>query len=113
MGRVLLAALPDADAREIVAASHPVSLTPRTRTDVDAIAVELEAVRAQGWALVDGELEEGLRSLAAPVHDRSGVVVAAVNISASSRGDADEWRERCLPALRAAAAEIDADLRLV
>ncbi len=113
MGRVLLAALPDADARAVVAASQPASLTPRTRTDVDAIVAELEAVRAQGWALVDGELEEGLRSLAAPLHDRSGVVVAAVNISASSRGDADQWREQCLPALRASAAGIDADLRLV
>lgn len=113
MGRVLLAALPVDRARGFIEASHPHSLTPRTRTDVDAIVAELDAVRTQGWALVDGELEEGLRSLAAPVRDRSGAVVAAVNISASSRGDAGEWRQRCLPALRTAAAAIDADLRLV
>lgn len=113
MGRVLLAAIPAERAREVVAASHPERLTPRTRTDVDAIVAELDAVRTQGWALVDGELEEGLRSLAAPLHDRSGAVVAAVNISASARGDADAWRDACLPALRVAAAEIDADIRLV
>ncbi|MDQ1135908.1 IclR family pca regulon transcriptional regulator [Microbacterium sp. SORGH_AS 1204] len=113
MGRVLLAALPREQAREIVSVSHPTSLTPRTRTDVDAIVAELDTVRAQGWSLVDGELEEGLRSLAAPVHDRQGVVVAAVNISASARGDAATWGEECLPALRTAAGAIDADLRLV
>ncbi|MFJ6653814.1 IclR family transcriptional regulator C-terminal domain-containing protein [Microbacterium sp. NPDC091313] len=113
MGRVLLAALPAPAARTIIEASHPEPLTPRTRTDADALLAELDAVRAQGWALVDGELEQGLRSLAAPVHGRDGGVVAAVNVSASARGDADAWRESCLPALRDAAAAIDADIRLV
>jgi len=113
MGRVLLAALPEARAREIITASHPEPLTSRTRTDVEAILDELEAVRTQGWSLVDGELEEGLRSLAAPLHARGGTVVAAVNISATARGDATAWRERCLPGLLAAASDIDADLRLV
>lgn len=113
MGRVLLAALPEARAREIIAASHPEPLTSRTRTDLEAILAELEAVRTQGWSLVDGELEEGLRSLAAPLHDREGTVVAAVNISATARGDATAWRERCLPDLLAVASDIDADLRLV
>ncbi|MDF2918521.1 MAG: transcriptional regulator [Microbacterium sp.] len=113
MGRVLLAAQPEGRAREIVAASHPEPLTSRTRTDVEAILEELASVRAQGWALVDGELEEGLRSLAAPIRDREGTVVAALNISATARGDGDAWREQCLPALLAAAADIDADLRLI
>lgn len=113
MGRVLLAALPAEEARAIIKASHPEPLTPRTRTDATALLAELEAVRAQGWALVDGELEEGLRSLAAPVHGRDGSVVAALNVSASARGDAAAWRDACLPALRDAAAAIDADIRLV
>jgi len=113
MGRVLLAALPEDRAREIIAASHPAPLTSRTRTDVEVILAELGEVRTQGWSLVDGELEEGLRSLAAPLHDREGTVVAAVNISATARGDADAWRAQCLPDLLAAAADIDGDLRLV
>lgn len=113
MGRVLLAALPPQDARAVIEASHPEALTPRTRTDLDALAAELDAVRAQGWALVDGELEQGLRSLAAPLHGRDGSVVAALNVSASARGDAAAWRDACLPALREAAAAIDADIRLV
>ncbi|KTR96314.1 IclR family transcriptional regulator [Microbacterium testaceum] len=113
MGRVLLAALPEDRAREIIAASRPEPLTSRTRTDVEAILAELGAVRTQGWSFVDGELEEGLRSLAAPLHDREGTVVAAVNISATARGDANSWRAQCLSDLLAAAADIDGDLRLV
>jgi IclR family pca regulon transcriptional regulator len=113
MGRVLLAALPPQDSRAVIEASHPEALTPRTRTDLDVLAAELDAVRAQGWALVDGELEQGLRSLAAPLHGRDGSVVAALNVSASARGDAAAWRDACLPALRDAAAAVDADIRLV
>ena len=113
MGRVLLAALPPQDSRAVIEASHPEALTPRTRTDLDVLAAELDAVRAQGWALVDGELEQGLRSLAAPLHGRDGSVVAALNVSASARGYAAAWRDACLPALRDAAAAVDADIRLV
>ncbi len=73
---------------------------------------ELERIRAQGWALVDQELEEGLRSVAVPIRDRAGRVVAAVNVSAhASRASRDTVRRSLLPPLLATAARIEADLR--
>ena len=79
-----------------------------------ALRAELEAVRAQGWAIVDQELEEGLRSVAAPIRDRSGRVVAAANVSThASRWSAEAVRGELLPALLATAERIEADLRIV
>lgn len=111
MGRVLLA---DADAADALLAEPVAALTPSTRTDPAELRAELDRVRAQGWALVDGELETGLRSIAAPVHGRAGEIVAAVNISMGSGSrTADEAVDDVLPHLLAATARIDADLRLV
>jgi len=109
MGRVLLAALPEADA---AAAMGPlVAHTPRTRIDPADLAAELELVRDQGWAMVDGELEEGLRSIAVPLRTRAGVT-AALNVSTSTaRGAAGDVRAELLPALQATASAIDAELR--
>ncbi len=79
MGRVLLAALPPDRARALVEASD---LSPRTRhslTDPDEILAEIARVRTQGWALNDQEVEIGLRSLAVPVRNGKGRVVAALN----------------------------------
>ena len=59
----------------------------RIRTTLRA---ELARVRAQGWALIDGELEPGLRSIAVPLHGRGGRVVAAVNVSTSATRDTVE-----------------------
>ena len=112
MGRVLLAALP-AEEREarLECASLP-SHTARTLTDATALAAELDRVAEQGFALVDGELESGLRSIAVPLHGRGGVT-AALNVSSSARSDgAATFREAVLPALRATATAIDAELRL-
>ena len=114
MGRVLLAGLPDAARDELLAASVLPSLTERTVTDAAELRAELDRVRAQGWSLVDGELEPGLRSVAVPLHDRRGEVVAAVNVSTSATRDSVEHvLERHLPALTRTATAIDAELRLV
>ena len=75
MGRVLLAEHADLDGYLERVALLP--LSPRTVRSADALRAELAKVRRQGWALVDQELEEGLRSVAAPIRDRSGSVVAA------------------------------------
>ena len=65
----------------------------------------------QGCAIVDQELEEGLRSVAAPIRDRTGRTVAAVNVSAhASRTSLESMRRDLVPALLAAAARISADL---
>ncbi|MFJ9537132.1 IclR family transcriptional regulator C-terminal domain-containing protein [Streptomyces sp. NPDC101225] len=110
MGRVLLADLP--------AAGRPLPLplrafTPHTVTDPDALARLLDGVRARGHALVDEELEEGLRSIAVPVHDRTGRVVAALNVALhAARRTVGECERDILPALRATADRIEGDLRV-
>jgi len=111
MGRVLLAGLPDGAREAAVAGLALLPLTDRTVTTADALRAELDRVRAQGWALVDGELEPGLRSVAVPLHDRRGTVVAGVNVSTSATRDTvDDVLSRHLPPLRATAAAIEADL---
>lgn len=114
MGRVLLAGLPTAAADAALAASDLAHLTDRTLTELPALNDELDGVRAQGWSLVDGELEPGLRSIAAPLHARDGRVIAALNVSTSATRDSVEHvLEAYLPPLLRTAAAIDAELRLV
>lgn len=114
MGRVLLAGMPDAEAVAVLAASSLSALTDRTTTDIGALRGELTRVREQGWALVDGELEPGLRSVAAPLHGSGGEVVAAVNVSTSAtRDDVDRLVETYVPRLLDTARAIEAELRLV
>ncbi|WP_428838357.1 IclR family transcriptional regulator domain-containing protein [Streptomyces javensis] len=111
MGRVLLAGL-DADARAAhLAGVRPEPLTRHTVTDVAELARVVERAAEEGYALVDQELEEGLRSLAVPVRDARGRVVAALNVAThAGRGTAESARGELLPALRATAARIEADL---
>ena len=71
----------------------------------------LDEARRQGYALVDQELEHGLRSIAAPVRNRRGTVVAAVNVSSHvSRVTRDKARRQFLPPLLRAVGDIEADL---
>jgi IclR family pca regulon transcriptional regulator len=87
-------------------------LSSHTITDPDELRTVLERVRRQGWAAVDQELEEGLRSLAVPIHDASGSVVAALNVSVhASRGTMTTLRRDILPLAQEAAVAIEADLR--
>ncbi len=114
MGRVLLAGLADAERRSLLDDTVLSPLTDRTVTGRDALRDELERVGRQGWSLVDGELEIGLRSLAVPIHRADGSVAAAVNIStAVGSRSADELVKTHLSALTATARAIDAELRLV
>jgi IclR family pca regulon transcriptional regulator len=114
MGRVLLAGLPEPALEEYLARVELHRLSSHTVRTAAALRREVGRVRAQGWAMVDQELEEGLRSIAAPVHDRSGRVVAAANVSAhASRWSAEALRRDLLPQLLATAERIEADLRVV
>lgn len=114
MGRVLLAALPDAALAAVLDASRLDALTDRTLTEPAALRDELARVRERGWALIDGELEPGLRSVAVPVRGRDGSVVAAVNVSTSATRDSVEHVEGAyLPALARTVRDIEAELRLV
>ncbi|MES2955847.1 MAG: IclR family transcriptional regulator [Pseudomonadota bacterium] len=104
MGRVLLAALPEEQAMACLKASHPEALTRHTVTELDALRQKLTQTRKQGWCLVNQELEEGLVSMAAPIHDRAGRTVAALNISGqANRTSARVMQENMLtPLLQAA-----------
>ncbi len=112
MGRVLLAALPEEELDERLARIELRPLSAHTITDVVALRAVLDRVRRQGWAAVDQELEEGLRSLAVPIHDASGRVIAALNVSVhASRGTMTSLRREVLPLAQSAARAIEADLR--
>lgn len=77
--------------------------TPKTVTDKTVLRTILEVTRSQGYALVNEELEFGLRSIAVPVIEKNGQVTIALNLSAQAgRVSADEMRERFLPSLSAA-----------
>ncbi|HWE08787.1 MAG TPA: IclR family transcriptional regulator C-terminal domain-containing protein [Solirubrobacteraceae bacterium] len=112
MGRVLLAGLPDAELNARLERMELRPLSAHTITDPAILRAVLERVRRQGWAAVDQELEEGLRSLAVPIHDASGAVIAALNVSVhASRGTMTTLRRDVLPLAQAAATAIEADLR--
>lgn len=109
LGRVLLADLPPGD-RKLGDLSP---LTPRTTTDPATLRAALEEVRTRGYALVDEELEAGLRSVAVPVRDRSGRVVAAVNVAMHvARRSVEECVRDVLPVLAETAGRVEADLRV-
>ncbi|WP_042417390.1 IclR family transcriptional regulator domain-containing protein [Streptacidiphilus anmyonensis] len=111
MGRVLLAALPVGACDALLAGEELRPLTAHTLTAPAALAAALDRARADGHAVVTGELEDGLRSIAVPIHAADGRVLAAVNVSMhTARRSLDECRATVLPALRAAAARIEADL---
>lgn len=85
LGRVLLSALDDTKLDTLLAAKPLVCRTPRTIVDAAALKEMLAVVRRQGWAIVDQELEEGLISMSAPIRDRQGRVIAALNISGNAQ----------------------------
>ncbi len=107
MGRMLLAGMDEDHARELLHGSERRALTRHTVTAVDELMARVRQARRQGWCLVNQELEEGLISLAAPLTDRAGRTVAALNISGqANRTPAKAMEERMLPALRETAATI-------
>ena len=112
MGRVLLAALAPDDLEERLARMELRPLTPRTVTDGDELRAILGRVREDGFAMVDQELEQGLRSAAVPIRDASGAVLAALNVSVhASRASMDALRADFLPPAHEAAAAIEGELR--
>jgi IclR family pca regulon transcriptional regulator len=111
LGRVLLAALRDDDLDAYLARVPLRRLTARTICDPGELRAVIRQTGEQGWALVDQELEEGVRSVAAPVRDRSGKVIAAVNVSAhATRATLDRLRNECLPCLLTTAEHVTTEL---
>lgn len=107
MGRVMLAGIPPADLTAYLRRVELKKRTPKSITRKRDFAAELERVRQQGYALVDEELELGLRSLAVPVRSRSGKLVAAINTGVqAARTTPREMVERFLPVLREGAGRL-------
>ncbi|WP_443043541.1 IclR family transcriptional regulator domain-containing protein [Streptomyces sp. NBC_00358] len=137
LGRVILADLPEARAVELLGGEPPEDVsgrpggalsgerpersdpstgfpsTPPIATAPERFTSELDRVRKAGYAMVEEELEQGLRSVAVPVRDRGGRAVAAVNVAMhSSRRTAEECVRDVLPELHATATRIEADLHI-
>ena len=111
MGRILLAALDDASLQDYLDHADLPTKTSRTLTTPQALFECLQQVRQQGWCIVDQELEQGLRSIAVPVYDASGQVLAALNVSThAARVSRSELEQRFLPSMLSASRELSAQL---
>ncbi|HEX6220991.1 MAG TPA: IclR family transcriptional regulator C-terminal domain-containing protein [Acidimicrobiia bacterium] len=112
MGRVLLAGLSDDEVSEYLSKTELIQLTPHTVTDPSELRDTLDEVRSRGYALVDQELEEGVRSIAAPITNSRGEVIAAMNISChASRVTVARMKSEFKPRLLSTAREISASAR--
>ncbi|MGO9077563.1 MAG: IclR family transcriptional regulator C-terminal domain-containing protein [Streptosporangiaceae bacterium] len=112
MGRVLLAALPAAELDRYLAEVALEPFTSRTVTDPERLRAILADTARQGYAIVDQELEEGLRAVAAPIRGATDVGMAAINVSAhASRVSMTAVRSEIAPVLLHTAGQIEADLR--
>jgi IclR family pca regulon transcriptional regulator len=112
MGRVLLAALPEDELEAHLAEVRLEPLTARTVTDPARLRQIVREVAEQGYSIVDQELEEGLRAVAAPIRGAADVGMAAINVSAhASRVSMAALKADFLPVLLNTAAQIEADLR--
>src|SRR6266576_2488923 len=107
IGRVLLANLPPEEMEALLSRIEFARYTDRTLASVEQIRKVLRSVRRDGYAIVDQELELGLRSMAVPVQNHMGRVVAAINVGAhGQRVSVQDMQTRFLPYLRAAAQEL-------
>ena len=85
LGRVHLAAQDESWLKEYLDTIELPATAQDDRGRPEA-AGELARIRRQGFAIVDQELEEGLRAVAVPIHDRDGGVIAAVNVAMHTSG---------------------------
>ncbi|MDR7049542.1 IclR family pca regulon transcriptional regulator [Duganella sp. 3397] len=108
-GRMLLASLPPAQLEAYLERLQPEPITEHTITGKERLALEITRARAHGYALVDQELELGLRTLSVPLRNFRNEVVAAMNISVhAGRMRPGEMVDRCLPALIKIQVELNA-----
>jgi IclR family pca regulon transcriptional regulator len=113
LGRVLLAALPPSEQREAPKNSDRVAHTKSTTTDNDELMKIFESVNRQEYAIINEVLKIGLLSLATPVRDQNGAVVAAMNIGLQEPLVSEaEMLETMLPVLSQAASELSSHIIL-
>jgi len=111
-GRVLLAALEEDALHEYLDKVTLEKLTDNTVTSKVKLRGLIEEAGTRGWSIVDQELEIGLRSIAVPIHDKNGVVIAALNVACpSSRISPQDMHAKILLELQAASQDITANLQ--
>lgn len=111
LGRIQLGFLGDEELAAVVNGTAIRTYTPRTLVDPEAIVARIRADHAQGYAIVDQELEQGLRSVAVPIVTRGGAPVAAINLSShSSRASIADLKDQFVPRLKAVAGEVSRSL---
>jgi len=111
-GRVLIAALPEEEQLKYLDNVTLTRLTPNTVTSKVKLRGLIEETRVKGWSIVDQELEIGLRSISVPVHDKSGNVIAALNVACpSSRITPEDMQTRILLELQSASQDITSSLQ--
>jgi IclR family transcriptional regulator, pca regulon regulatory protein len=107
MGRVLLGFLDELEIWRRLKSTRIDAYTPSTITDLQALFDRIREDRAQGFAIVDEELERGLRTIAVPIVNRQGEALGALNLSThSTRTTRNEMRDRFLPELKSLAGQI-------
>jgi IclR family pca regulon transcriptional regulator len=107
MGRAILANLPPEELESVLSRVEFKRYTERTITNPAKLTQALRQIRRDGYSIIDQELEHGLRSMAVPIQNPSGKVVAALNIGAhAQRVSIQEMQTKFLPHLRAAAQEL-------
>jgi IclR family pca regulon transcriptional regulator len=110
LGKVQLAALPPAEVTRVLAEPTRSGLVPRWQPEPADRDAELREVRARGWALTDEQLALGIRSVAAPLRDGTGAVIAAINVNAhAAETSVDHLVHHHLPLLLRTAGDISAD----
>jgi IclR family transcriptional regulator, pca regulon regulatory protein len=110
LGKVLLAALPPEEAERVLAEPSRSGITPRVVPGLEERAATLREVRARGWALTDEELAAGIRSVAAPLRDGDGRVIASLNVNThAAETPVEVLTGEYLPLLLQAAGAISAD----
>jgi len=112
MGRVLLAGLPDDKLQALLALRPRTAFTRHTLLEDADLLAAIGQVRSQGWALINQELEEGLISVAAPLLNARGEVVAAINVSGqANRTSPEDMQARIVPQLLETAQHVSRLLR--
>lgn len=107
MGRTLLTGLDDETVRSVLVNSDLERHTRFTETSIDVLCEKISQARRQGWSIVCQELEEGLISISAPILNKSGKIVAALNISGhAGRTSAQAMEAEMLQPLLSAARKI-------
>jgi IclR family pca regulon transcriptional regulator len=110
MGRVLLSGLSGPDLGRYLDSTDLKPLAEHTVTDPALLRAIVAETRERGWAIVDQEMDDNSRSVAVPVRDREGQVVAALNVSTVAGRGGEDALLGFLPDLQRAAGKIEADL---